>query len=245
MEIKPTLDGLDLCLRNSLRLFEDSCTDGLSLPTVGAILEIGLEEAAKAILILICLEKKDRVLPKMPITLDESLSGLKDIVGNFFDNINCQEQLTSAFRKHEVKTEILNFFGSIANLVPPESPSMKDLTKHFLRDYDPNLKDDVLEKQYSSPTVIDSINRKMNALGSVLKEVSGRTKESGFYVDWTGSGFKYPEINNSTIRQMADFLVDVIIGIKRFTELLQIKLQTELDVHYLYQKLAALEGRLK
>ena len=245
MQIEPTLDGVDLCVRNSLRLFEDSCTEGLSLPTVGAILEIGLEEAAKGLLILICSGRKERNLPKISANLDKSLSELKDRVGEFIDNINCQEQLPSAFRRHEVKTEILNFLGSITSLAPPESTTMKGLTKDILRSYDPNLKDDVLEKQFISPSVIDSIKKKMNAVGSVLKEVSGKTKESGLYVDWTVSGFKYPEINNSTIREMADFLFDVITDFKTFTELLQIKLQTKLDIRYLHQKLTALDGRLK
>lgn len=245
MEIEPTLDGLELCLRNSLRLFEDSCTEGLSLPTVGALLEIGLEEVAKGFLILICFDKKGRNLPEISINLDESLSKFIGSMNEFIDNLNCKEQLPDAFRRHGVKTEILNFIGSITSLVSPESTTMKDLTKDFLKTVYPNVRGDFIEKQFSSPSVIDSLNKKMNAIGNVLKEVSGRTKESGFYVDWTGSGFKYPEINNITIRDMADFLFDVITGFKTFTELLQIKLQTKIDFNYLQQKLTVLGERLK
>ena len=245
MEIKPSLHGLDLCLLNSLRLFEDSCTEGLSLPTVGAILEIGLEEVAKGFLILICFGKKERISPKVSISSDEYLNEFKDRIGKFVDNINCQEQLPSAFRKHEAKTEILNFIGSFINLFSPESPLVKDLTIDFLRSYDPSVKNDFLEKQYSYSSVINSLNREINARGNVLKKISWKIKELGFYVDWTGSGFKYPEINNSTIRGMADLLFEFIVGFKNFSDLLQIKLQTELDVPYLYQKLSALKGRLK
>lgn len=245
MQVEPTLDGIDLCFQNSLRLFEDACTEGLSLPTVGALLEIGLEEVAKGFLILICLEKKERTLPEISIDVDKSLFELKDRIGNFIYNINCQKQLPSAFKYHKIKTEILNFLGIIASFALPESTTMKKLTKNYLKSYVPNLKEDVLENQFNSPAIIDSINKKMNTMGSVLKEVSGGTKESGFYVDWTGSGFKYPEINKSTIQEMAHFLFASITGFKYFTKLIQIQLQTKFDFLYIYQKLTVLKSRVK
>ena len=245
MQIEPTLDGVDLCVRNSLRLFEDSCTEGLSLPTVGAILEIGLEEAAKGFLILNCLKEIEAISPKKKINLDKSLSDFIVSVREFNNNIDCQKQIDLAFSRHEVKTNILNFFGNLIPLVSPESDTMKSLTKDFFKDLNPNLSDDFLEKQLSSRSVTDFISKNMYATGSVLKGMSGRIKESGLYVDWTGSCFRYPEIDNNTILRMPEFLYTVIISFKTYTELLQIKLQTKLDIRYLHQKLTALDGRLK
>lgn len=245
MEIEPTLDGLDLCVRNALRLFEDSCTQKLSLPTVGAILEIGLEEAVKGFLILICLEKNVLISGKTLIDLDKSLSDFIVSVREFNNKIDCQKQLVSAFRKHKVKTNILNFLGGLIRFVPPESVTIKDFTKDFLNGLNANLGDDSLEKLLSSPSLTDFISQNMNATQSVLMRLSGKIKESGFYVDWIGSCFRYPEIDNNTILRMANFLFSVIAGFKMLTGLLQIKLQTKLDVSNLYKELTVLEDRLK
>ena len=245
MQVKPTLDGMELCFQNSLRLFEDSCTEGLSLPTVGAILEIGLEEAAKGFLILSCLKEIEAIPPKRKINLDKSLSDFIVKVREFNNNIDCQKHLDLAFSRHEVKTNILNFFGNLFPLVSLGSDTMKNLTKDFFKGFNPNISDDFVEKQLSSRSVTEFISKNMNATGSVLKGMSGKIKESGLYVDWTGSCFRYPEIDNNTILRMAGFLYTVIISFKTFTELFKIKLQTKLDIRYLHQKLTALEGRLK
>ena len=179
----------------------------LSLPTVGALLEIGLEEAAKGFLILICLERNEEDSSKTSIGLDKSLSDLITEVKGFSDKIDCQKHMVTAFKEHKVKTNILNLFGNLFGSVSPESITLKQYTKSFLKGLYPDIRGDFLEKYLSSPTVTNSISNHITDIKGSLTKLSQKTKESGFYVDWTGSSFIYPEIDNNTILRMANFFI--------------------------------------
>ena len=114
MNCEPTLKDLELCIRNSTRLLEDACTENLSLPTTGALIEIGSEESAKAFHMMICLDKSHN-LPKTSNSYSgPTISLLNDRIKALYNQINCHKIIDESFKFHEPKTEIVHFMAALS-----------------------------------------------------------------------------------------------------------------------------------
>lgn len=245
MEIKPTVKGVELCIKNSLRLLEDTLLPGLSLPTVGALCELGLEEAAKVFLILICLEKSGKISKKTSIVVGQSFSESVARLEESMKERDCQKQLNLAFQQHKVKTKILKSLGDILKSIPAETEAVKKQTTDFLKSIDPNLTDKYLNDLLAQPGVLNNASKQVADTGKILEGKLYEIKELGFYVNWDEeeSDFRYPKIDRDNMIRLVGFLYSMIIAFKNLAELLDIKF--EVDIRDLSTKLSNLDGRIK
>ena len=125
MRCLPTPHAVKLCVENSIRLFKDACSPDVSLPTTAALIEIGLEEMAKAILLLMSLltegDNFQKVLSKyFEITgnseSEEIFNAFKESMisshtEHFFLEDKLEQDLKMAFKKHSIKTDLIKMFG--------------------------------------------------------------------------------------------------------------------------------------
>ena len=140
MDYASTPEGAELCIKNSLRLLEDALNPNLSFPTAGALSEIGLEEAAKSFLILICLNKAGKIPKVVSIDLDQNLLNIVKKIDEFSKKIDCQKQLSLAFREHKVKTEFIRELGNLFSKTDvTESDATRKLVIKYLKNIVPNL----------------------------------------------------------------------------------------------------------
>ena len=245
MEVELTIRGVELSIKNSLRLLEDALSPGLSLPTAGALSELGLEEAAKGFLILICLEKSGKLSKKSSLGLDSSLSDLVVGIEEYIKEIECQNKLHSAFKKHLTKTEILNVLGSLFKGNLTESFTIQKYVKDYIKNIKPGMTDDYLNNILDQPEVMDLVRKNITETREMLKGISGDIKKSGFYVDWTGSDYSYPEVDKNTVLNMLRFLISSVAALVEITEIYQLRLQIQVDVIGLTRKLDILNEQLK
>ena len=245
MDYASTPEGAELCIKNSLRLLEDALNPNLSFPTAGALSEIGLEEAAKSFLILICLNKAGKIPKVVSIDLDQNLLNIVKKIDEFSKKIDCQKQLSLAFREHKVKTEFIRELGSLFSKTDvTKSYAARKLVINYLKNIVPNLTNDNINSVLSKPEILDNVRSQMTNIEEAIKGVSGRIKESGFYVDWKGEGLTYPEIEKNTIVNMIEFLFSLIFAALKIADLYQLKFQVQADFIELSKKLNNFKARL-
>ena len=245
MENVPTPEVAELCIKNSLRLLEDVLNPGVSLPTAGALSEIGLEEAAKGILILICLNKAGKISKAISIDLGQDLLNMIEKIDQFSKKVDCQKQLSLAFREHKVKTEFIRELGSLfSNTDFTKSDATRRLVSQYLKNIAPNLTDDNINSILSKPEILDKVRLHMIDIEEVIKGISERIKESGFYVDLKGKGFTYPEIEKNTTINMTEFLFSIIFAALKIADIYQLKFQVRADFIELSKKLNTFKAKL-
>ena len=245
MDYASTPKGAELCIKNSLRLLEDALNPNLSFPTAGALSEIGLEEAAKGFLILICLNKAGKIPKAISLDLDQNLLNMVKKINEFSKKVDCEKQLSLAFREHKVKTEFIRELGSLfSNSDFIKSDSTRRLLSQYLKDIAPNLADDNINSILSKPEILDNVRSQMIDVEEAIKGISGRIKESGFYVDWKGESFKYPAIEKNIIINMIKFLFSIVFAAIKIADLYQLKFQIQADFIELSKKVNNFKTRL-
>lgn len=244
MTCKPTIEGLEMCIRNSSRLFEDACAKDLSLPTAGALLELGLEESAKGFLIFFCLDEEDMIPMTRPADLMPQFSNFITMIEKFSKEHNCEEELNNVFSRHEIKTNLLNSIGDVLESIGGISDSMISMAKDSLSGLNPKFTAEEFDRAINSQGGIGGIVGRMSDLGKAIKTVSDTTKKHGFYVDCKNSGFEYPNLSKNDIAKMAESLFWIIQTLEVVAELSQAEFQIGLDFNDLAKKLNLLKKRL-
>lgn len=230
MDCKPPPIGFKFCIENSGRLFKDACSLNISLPTTGALLEIGIEEAAKGYLLLVSLLTEGD-LPEKIVN-----SSFKDPEGffkdteikirnspfvHFFDQDEVESDLEKAFRKQEIKLDLLRMMSLLFNeMAYDELVSSENLTK---------------EKE---------CNLKVRIISEISKVISPKIKESGFYVDCSPQGFIRPYLERDTILKMAQALLELITGLSSLGRILYPGLFIDFTETELMLSLRTLSGKL-
>ena len=244
MNCETTLKGIELCIRNSTRLLEDACTENLSLPTTGALIEIGLEESAKAFLMMICLDKSHK-LPKT----SNGYSGptiplLNDRIKALYNQINCDEIIDESFKFHQPKTEVVRFIAAFISSIQPNLESIKMEVYDVVKESAPTLTFEQFKNIVSRREVKNSLSMDLDQTDRIMENFSSKIKEYGLYVNCNKSGFAYPEIPKKTVEKMAIFLYALIYGLNNLLgETLQDNIR--LDMRGTKVKLDSLRSRLK
>ncbi len=118
---------------------------------------------------------------------------------------------------------------------------MKDCIKNII----PGMTDDYLNNILDQPEVMDLVRKNIPETREMLKGISGDIKKSGFYVDWTGSDYSYPEVDKNTVLNMLRFLISSVAALVEIMEIYQLKLQVQVNVIGLTRKLDILNEQLK
>ena len=243
MTCKPTIEGLKMCIKNSSRLFEDACTKDLSLPTAGALLELGLEESAKGFLIFFCLDEKGMISITKPADLMPQFSNFITMIEKFSKEHNCEGELNDVFSRHEIKTNLLNSIGDVLESIGGIPGSMISMAKDSLSGLNPKFTPEEFDRAINSQGGIGGIVGRMSDLGKAIKTVSGRTKEHGFYVNCKNSGFEYPNLSKNEIAKMAESLFWIIQTLEVTVKLSQAGFQIGSDFNELAKNLNLLKKR--
>ena len=218
-KIPISLEGGQLAIENSERLFNDS--QNVSTPTQFALLEIGLEEIAKAWGIILSYEfnsiKENRNF------LDAYIKKLhidKNKIDNRIKEINSLEALfsendinwfmmpfdTKTFSKHNEKIEFLSkFIKYIRTMLPimsgtydPVKRAREIIGRYISRDKLANIKD-------ADKGVDDILNIDTNQIKDILEK-----KEQGLYLDVQNNVFISPSariFETETLENLLDLLI--------------------------------------
>ena len=236
MKCELTIDGLEMCIKNSIRLLTDSCKRGLSLQTVGAIVEIGLEEAAKAFFIMLCLMKNETIKEYPDKSKKEDIKQssylnqkIKELIGKF----NCDEDIDQLFKYHKVKTNLINDLGSF--LHEPENYLSSNIIKNSatksFKDIEPGIEENEVKKALSDPKMMSNTKERIESIERATKIFSSEIKERGFYVDCGNHSFRYPFVEKETIKDLSSFLFTLIYLILKITESNHVKFKNEFTIH--------------
>lgn len=207
MKCELTLNGFELCFENSQRLLEDACADNLSLPTVGALLEIGLEESAKAFLIFICLNRLEKLSKGSIFSSIPLIPMMEAKVNEYLKKVDCKKSIEESFRFHAIKTETIRFVMSFLSAIPPESPDVRDKAFDFIRENNPTI---TKEQFYE-------LLGKFPEMERMPPFFSSKIKESGLYVNCSDNGFERPHIQKEVILYMANVLYGMIYALNKLS----------------------------
>ena len=179
MNREPILKGLELCIRNSTRLLEEACTENLSLPTTGALIEIGLEESAKAFHMMICLDKSHK-LPKTSNSYSgPPISLLNDRIKALYNQINCHKIIDESFKFHEPKTEIVRFIAAFICSIQPYLGSKKMEIYDVVKESAPSLTYEQYENIPSRSEVRDGSSMDLDQIDRIMENFSSKIKKYG------------------------------------------------------------------
>lgn len=206
MNCKPTLKGLELCIKNSTRLLEDACSENLSLPTIGALIEIGLEEFAKAFLMMICLYKSQKLPKTIKGYSNASIPSLIEKAKELYNQIDCDEIITLSFKDHKPKTQVVHIIWVFICSIPQYFENVKGQMYNFVSDSFPAFTQEQFENILSRPEVKTGFFMDLDQTDIIMNNFSSKIKESGFYVNCNNGSYEYPEVPKKNIEKMADFL---------------------------------------
>ncbi|MCL4479905.1 MAG: hypothetical protein M1113_00220 [Candidatus Thermoplasmatota archaeon] len=238
------MKGLELCIRNSTRLLEDACCENLSLPTAGALIEIGLEEFAKAFLMMICLDKSHKFHKTFNDSSNTTMPLLNERVKVLYNQINCDEIITESFKYHKSKTDVIRFIGAFFGSILPYFEILKGDVFDVIKESTPTLTNEQYENIISRSEVKNNLFKDLHQTDSIMESFSSKIKESGFYVNQNKNGYAYPAVPKKTIDKMAVFFY---AGIHTLNNLLDeiFKLDIRMDMRNTKVRLDILRSRLK
>ena len=244
MNCEPTVKVLELCIRNSIRLLEDACSENLSLPTAGALIEIGLEEFAKTFLMMICLDKSHKFNKTFNDSSNTTIPLLNERVKVLYNQINCDEIITESFKSHKPKIDVIRFIGVFFGSIQSNFEIIKENVFDVIKESIPTLTNEQYENIISRSEVKNTLFKDLHQTDSIMESFSSKIKESGFYVNSNKNGYSYPAVPKKTIEKMAVFLY---AGIHTLNNLLGETLHHDirLDMRNTKVKLDSLRSRLK
>lgn len=250
MNCELTIDGLEMCLKNSIRLLKDSSKRGLSLPTVGAIVEIGLEEAAKAFLIMFCLMKNGTIKEYSDEDKNEGVeqsSLLRQKIKEFVDEFNCSADIDDIFIHHEVKTKLIRKLGSFLQEIETHlsNDSIRNSAVRSLKNFEPKFEEVEINRRLSDPKAMLDAKERIEAISRASRNFSSKIKEQGFYVDCENHSFTFPSVSKRTIKDLSGFLFALIYTILQLGESSQVKFKSELNIKHVKGDFSSLQNMLE
>jgi hypothetical protein len=224
-KIPITLEGVQLAIQNTERLLSDS--QKVSIPTKVALLEIGLEEVAKAWVILLSFEKDligkneehiDVFLESAHIDskkLKKSIEELARKKEEFFGKYDVSSFLTpfntQTFSNHKAKIKFLSkFIWYTREIQLPLLESSYDAGKiinDVIGPYFPKNKLSNLEENYKA--IYDILNINEDQLEDIVN-----LKEYGFYLDIQSGVYISPSSRVYETKTLENLLASLLIMAK-------------------------------
>lgn len=229
-DIVPTWEGVELSFENAQRLLYDALIPNLSNETRGAIGEIGLEEVSKGFIMLICLIKTDETKSSLNkgnsslrVGIEANLRKYMNVNNQEFD---CNAYLKGIFKKHELKTDFLNFLGSFLTLENKEQ-AMNDpeTTKKIYDNLNgvrpvntKKISQNSFKKKMNMRETQKEIKKHLIVTKDEISSLTQHMKSEGFYVDYTGSSFSYPKIDKKKVLVIVKFLFSMLFAAENMYE---------------------------
>lgn len=250
MDCELTTDGLEMCIKNSIRLLKDSSKRDLSLPTVGALIEIGLEEAAKAFLIMFCLMKNGIINEYQDKDKSDGIKqslNLKQKIKEFTDEFNCFADIGDLFIHHDVKTKLIRKLGTFLQEIDTQlsNESIRNSAIRSLKDFEPKFEETEINRRLSDPKAMLDTKERIEAIGRASRNFSSKIKEQGFYVDCDNHLFKFPSVGTKNIKDLSGFLFALIYTLLQIADFTQMKFKSELNIKNIKGDFNSLQNRLQ
>lgn len=184
------IEEAEKCLVNASRLYRDS--NRSSPQTQVALIELGLEETAKAGMLFFRGRIVQRLTPKgqLPIPHGSTLPAEDELDSLMLENMSLftADSLDEAFRKHKVK---LRFFEFSLDFIRASIPLL--LSKEYRKDSTAPLGMRIITTLYSFGPANERLRRQIGKLVTELKrrgirDLDELAKEGGFYVNLADDG---------------------------------------------------------
>lgn len=196
-----TLENAQKCIDNAYRLYHDALTT--SDPTKAALIEIGIEELAKGLIIWAKVPKSKMKLPDNKY--------MSDLLSNFGDiDINSLKKYKISdlnIHSHKKKLEALQgLFHFITFLVK----NLKNVDKSMATILAP-----LLDKMDTSNHEAEkNLNSAVSEFDAIDLKNWDKIKENGFYVDFSGSMAITPERCKYNTENLMDVFVVIYFALK-------------------------------
>lgn len=231
--VKPTYEGIQLCILNSERLFNDSLE--VSKPSSAALLELSLEEISKAWKMFFRLQgesyedEREKLMEKYNFInihdgIEETVEyqSLIDFMDAHHKELYTLDINSSEFVAHSKKLDYIGLIVSYLKVLLPLTRKILDMDEVWrITSFGilnlPKRKNEDGESEFDQAELfLSSINENYMAEFTKLKE-------GGFYVDYSDGTFVFPSINPVLINSL-EFLVTILInGLKSSLRLLYSK----------------------
>ncbi len=219
-----TLEGVQLCLNNAERLYNDSLN--VSIPTKIALQEIGLEEISKAWNLIANYEKNifenqpdllENFLKTAHINLDkynrniqENEKSVKEFLNENVENSFLRPFDSETFKDHKSKIEFLSKFVKYMREVQlPLIIDSQDRTKLIGELVGRYIPKNYLTKKDARNQINAMLNINVDQLSDIVD-----LKERGLYVDIEGNALVSPISRPYEIEILGNLLVFLIALIK-------------------------------